>query len=84
MLLRLDRPSAYLIQHGGWAMLKTITKNMFDVVAGLTIIAVVFYLAVITYILPLPENALKRLEEVSLGIMDVLLACVTWLASFLP
>ena len=84
MLLRSDQPSAYLIHHGGWAMLKTISKNMFDVVAGLTIIAVVFYLAVITYIVPLPENALKRLEEVSLGIMDVLVACVAWLVSFLP
>ena len=65
-------------------MLKTISQHMFDAVAGLMIIAVVFYLAVITYIVPLPENALPRLEEVSLDIMDVLVACVTWLASFLP
>lgn len=64
-------------------MLKSITKNMFDVVAGLTIIAVVFYLAVITYIVPLPENALKRLDIVSLDIMNILIAGVTWLASFL-
>ena len=65
-------------------MLKIINKNTFEVVMGIMTIAAAFYLAVITYILPLPENALKRLEEVSLGIMDVLLACVTWLASFLP
>ncbi len=65
-------------------MLRTITKNMLDAIAGLTIIAAVFYLAAITHIVPLPENALKRLAEVSLGIMDVLFACVAWLASFLP
>ena len=62
-------------------MLRTITKNMFDAVAGLTIFAAVFYLAAITHIVPLPENALKGLSEVSLDIMDVLVACVAWLAS---
>ncbi len=40
-------------------MLKTITRNMFNVVAGVTIIAAVFYLAAITHILPLPESALE-------------------------
>ena len=40
-------------------MLKTITKNVFDVVAGLTMIAAVFYLAAITHIVPVPENTLK-------------------------
>jgi hypothetical protein len=65
-------------------MLRAIIKNMFDAVAALTIIAAVFYLAAITHIVPLPENALKRLGEVSLAIMDVLLACIVWLVSFLP
>jgi hypothetical protein len=65
-------------------MLRTITKNMFDAVAGLTVIAAVFYLAAITHIVPLPETALKRLAEISLDIMDVLFACGVWLASFLP
>ncbi len=46
----------------GW--LKTITGNMFNLVAGLTIIAAVFYLAAITHILPLPESALTRLNEI--------------------
>jgi hypothetical protein len=84
MLLRSDQPSAYLIHHGGWAMLRTITKNMFDTVAGFTIIGAVFYLAAITHIVPLPENALKRLGEVSVDIMGVLFVCGAWLASFLP
>jgi len=65
-------------------MLKTITKNVFDVVAGLTMIAAVFYLAAITHIVPVPENTLKRLGEISVNIMDVLVACVSWLANFLP
>ncbi len=65
-------------------MLRTIKKNTFDVVAGFVIIAVVVYLAAITYIMPLPENAMKRLNEFSLNVMDVLLACVVWLTSFLP
>jgi hypothetical protein len=65
-------------------MLKSITKNKFDVVAALAIIAAVFYLAAITHMLPLPENALKRLDEVSVDVMDVLVACAAWLASFLP
>jgi hypothetical protein len=49
MFLRSDQQSAYLIRHGGWAMLRIITKNTFDAVAGLTIIAAVFYLAAITH-----------------------------------
>jgi hypothetical protein len=65
-------------------MLRTTTKNMFDAVAGLMIIAAVFYLSAITHIVPLPENVLKRLGEVSFDIMDVLFACGAWLASFLP
>ena len=83
MLLRSDQRSAYLIHHGGWVMLRTITKNMFDTVAGLMIIAAVFYLAAITHIVPLPENALKRLGEVSTDIMGVLFAWGARLASLL-
>jgi hypothetical protein len=59
-------------------VLKTITKNMFDVVAGITIIAAVFYLATITHILPLPENVLTRLSGFSSNVMDVLFACGSW------
>jgi hypothetical protein len=44
---------------------KTITKNMFDVVTGVTIIVSVFYLAAITHMLPLPESALTRLSGFS-------------------
>ena len=62
-------------------MLKTITKNIFDVFAGFMMIAVVFYLAAITHIMPLPENVLSRIGEVSLTVMGVLLVCVTWLIS---
>ncbi len=65
-------------------MLKTITKNTFDVVAGFMIIAAVFYLAVITHLVPLPENALKRLGVISVDIMNIILACGAWLASFVP
>ena len=59
-------------------MLKTITKNIFDGFAGFMIIAVVFYLAAITHIMPLPENAMSRLTEFSLKAMDVLIACSAW------
>jgi hypothetical protein len=59
-------------------VLKTITKNMFDVVTGVTIIAAVFYLAAITHILPLPESALTRLSGFSSNVMDVLFACGSW------
>jgi len=59
-------------------VLKTITKNMFDVVTGVTIIAVVFYLAAITHMLPLPESALTRLSGFSSNVMDVLFACGSW------
>jgi len=59
-------------------MLKIITKNMFDVVMGLMLTVTVFYLAAITHIMPLPENALSRLTEFSLKAMDVLLACSVW------
>jgi len=65
-------------------MLKTITKNMFDVVAGLMLFAAVIYLAVITHIMPLPENASERLGKISIDVMDVLVACFVWLTSFLP
>jgi len=64
-------------------MLKTISQNMFDVVVGFVVIATVFYLAVITRIVPLPENALTRITEISLKIMDVLVACGAWLISLL-
>jgi hypothetical protein len=59
-------------------VLKTITKNMFDVVAGITMIAAVFYLAAITQVLPLPESALTRLNGFSSNVMDVLFACGSW------
>jgi hypothetical protein len=59
-------------------VLKTITKNMFNVVAGITMIAAVFYLAAITHILPLPESALTRLSGFSSNVMDVLFACGSW------
>ena len=59
-------------------MLKTITKNMFDIIAGLTIIVAVFYLAAVTHILPLPESALTRLSGFSSNVMDVLFACGSW------
>ena len=60
-------------------MLKTIKKNTFDVVVGFMIIAAVFYLAVITHIMPVPENALERLGKFSTNAMDVLVACFAWL-----
>jgi hypothetical protein len=65
-------------------MLTTIRKNMFDVVAGLTIIAVVFYLAAITHMMPVPQSALNRINEIATGVMDVLVACGARLISFLP
>ena len=60
-------------------MLTTIRKNTFDVVVGLMIIAAVFYLAVITHIMPVPENALERLGKFSTNAMEVLVACFAWL-----
>ena len=65
-------------------MLKAINKHIFDVVASFAIVFAVFYLAAITQIMPLPENALTRLNEFSLSVMDVLIAYVAWLISFLP
>jgi len=59
-------------------MLKTVTKNMFDVVASLTMVAAVFYLAAITHIVPLPESALTRISEFSLNVMNVLFAGGSW------
>jgi hypothetical protein len=59
-------------------MLKIITKNMFDAVVGLMLTVTVFYLAVITHIMPLPGNALSRINEFTLKAMDVLLACSAW------
>ena len=50
-------------------MLKTITKNMFDIVTVLIIIVSVFYLAAITHILPLSESALTRLNGFSSNVM---------------
>jgi hypothetical protein len=55
-------------------MLKALTKNMFNIVAALTII----YLAAITHMLPLPESALTRLSGFSSNVMDVLFACGSW------
>jgi hypothetical protein len=62
----------------GRITLKALTKNMFDIIAGLTIIVAVFYLAAITHILPLPERALMRLNGFSSNVMDVLFACGSW------
>jgi hypothetical protein len=62
----------------GWVMLKTISKAGFDVVAVLTMIVTVFYLAAITHIMPLPANVLSRINEFSLKAMDVLLPCGAW------
>jgi hypothetical protein len=64
-------------------MLKTISKAGFDVVLGLTMVAAIFYLAAITHIMPLPESVLSRISEVSLAVMDVLVACAEWLISSL-
>ena len=58
--------------------LKTITKHMFDIIAGLTTIVAAFYLAAITHLLPLPESALTRLNVFSSNVMDVLFACGSW------
>ena len=65
----------------GWVMLKTISKTGVDVILCLTMVVTVFYLAAITHIMPLPENVLSRISEVSLAVMGVLLVCVTWLIS---
>ena len=65
--------------HRRGVMVKIITKNMFDAAAGLTIIAVVFYLAAILHIMPVPENALNRINEIATDVMGVLI----WLISFL-
>ena len=62
-------------------MLKTITKNIFDVFAGFMMIAVVFYLAAITHIMPLPESVLSRVSEFALVFTNVLVTCVAWLIS---
>jgi hypothetical protein len=63
-------------------MRKTIT--IFDVVMGLMIIMSAFYLAAITHIMPLPENVLTRVTELSLDVFDVLLTCIARLIGFLP
>ena len=65
-------------------MLKTIKKNMFDLVMSVMIIATVFYLAAITQIMPLPENALTHIYEIAANVMNVLIVCGAWLISFLP
>jgi hypothetical protein len=64
-------------------MFKTITNNMFNAVAALTIVAAVCYLAAITHIMPLPENASRRLSEISIGIMDILFAGGSWVIRLL-
>ena len=64
-------------------MLKTITKNIFDVFAGFMMIVVVFYLAAITHIMPLPESAMTRLGEFCSTATNVLVACVAWVISSL-
>jgi len=58
-----------------------ITKNIFDVFAGFMMIAVVFYLAAITHIMPLPESVLSRVSEFALAFTNVLVTCVAWLIS---
>ena len=65
-------------------MLKTVSNSIFDVVASLTMIVVVFYLAAITHIMPLPESVLSRVSEFASGFMNVLVTCAAWLISFLP
>jgi len=73
MLVRSDqRPSR------GRVVLKTITKNWFDIFAVLVMIVSVFYLAAITHILPLSESALTRLYGFSSNVMDVLFAGGSW------
>jgi hypothetical protein len=64
-------------------MLKALTKNMFDIIAALTIIVAVFYLAAITHILPLPESGLTRLSGLSSNVMDFLFACGSWVIRLL-
>jgi hypothetical protein len=65
-------------------MLKTVTNSIFDVVAGLTMIVAVFYLAAITHIMPLPDSVLSRVNEFASAFMNVLVTCAAWLISFLP
>jgi hypothetical protein len=48
------------------------------------IIAVVFYLAAVTHIMPVPENALNHINEIATDVMNVLIICGAWLISFLP
>jgi hypothetical protein len=64
-------------------MLKALIKNKFDIIAGLTIVIAVFYLAAITHVLPLPESALTRLSGFSSTVMDVLFACGSWVIRLL-
>jgi hypothetical protein len=59
--------------------LKNISGVIFDVVVGFMVIVVLSYLAAITHILPLPENALGRIAEFSLYAWAVLFACGEWL-----
>jgi hypothetical protein len=78
MLVRSDqRPPRVRI------MLKALIKNKFDIIAGLTIVVAVFYLAAITHVLPLPESALTRLSGFSSTVMDVLFACGSWVIRLL-
>jgi hypothetical protein len=67
----------------GRIMLKPLIKNKFDIIAGLTIVVAVFYLAAITHVLPLPESALTRLSGFSSTVMDVLFACGSWVIRLL-
>ena len=62
----------------GRIMLKALIKNKFDIIAGLTIVVAIFYLAAITHVLPLPESALTRLSGFTSNVMDVLFACGSW------
>jgi hypothetical protein len=64
-------------------MLKALIKNKFDIIAGLTMIVAVFYLAAITHILPLSESALTRLSGFSSAVMDILFACGSWVIRLL-
>jgi hypothetical protein len=67
----------------GRIMLKALIKNKFDIIAGLTIVVAIFYLAAITHVLPLPESALTRLSGFSSTVMDVLFACGSWVIRLL-
>jgi hypothetical protein len=64
-------------------MWKNIGDAIFDVAVGLTALVLLFYLGAITHILPLPENALGRINEFTTAAAPVMLACGAWVNSLL-